>query len=67
MNNKINYIEEIHSIEQDRQYISECFQSVGISPLKAHTQQLSGRVSLGKRKLNTAITILPFKRKLLEH
>ena len=31
MNDEINYIEEIHSIEQDRQDISECFQSVGIT------------------------------------
>ena len=54
VSNEMNYIEKIHSIEQDQQDISECFQSVGISPLKVHVQPLSGRVSLGKRKLNTA-------------
>ena len=50
MSDEINYIEEIQSIEQDRQDISRCFQFVGISPLKAHAQPLSGRVNLIKRK-----------------
>ena len=36
VSNEMNYIEKIHSIEQDQQDISECFQSVGISPLKVH-------------------------------
>ena len=58
---EINYIEEIHSIEQDRQDISECFQSVGISPLKLYAQPLSGRVNLGKRKLNIAISTIQEK------
>ena len=41
VSNEINYTEEIHSTEQDRQDISEYFQSVGISPLKVHSQPLS--------------------------
>ena len=61
VSDEINYIEEIHSIEQDRQDISECFQSVGISLLKVHAQPLSGRVNLGKRKLNTAISTIQEK------
>ena len=52
---------EIHSIEQDRQDISECFQSVGISLLKVHAQPLSGRVNLSKRKLSTAISTIQEK------
>ena len=43
-------------IKSDLQDISECFQSVGISPQKVHAQPLSGRVNLGKRELNTAIS-----------
>ena len=31
VSDEINYIEEIHSPEQDRQDISECFQSVDIT------------------------------------
>ena len=58
---EINYTEEIHSIEQDWQDISECFQYVGISPMKVHAQPLSGRVNLGKRKLNTAISTIQEK------
>ena len=58
---EINYIEETHSIEQDWQDISESFQSVGISPLKVHAQPFSGRVNLGKRKLNTAISTIQEK------
>ena len=50
--------EEINGIEQDREGISECFQSVGISPLKVNAQPLSGRVNLGKRKFNTAISTI---------
>ena len=61
MSDEINYIEEINSIEQDRQDISECFQSAGISPLKVHAQPLFGRVNLGKRKLNTAISTIQEK------
>ena len=56
-----DYIEEIHSIEQDWQDISECFQPVGISPLKVHAQPLPGRVKLGKRKLDTAISTIQEK------
>ena len=56
MSDEINYIEEIQSIEQDRQDISECFQSFGILSLKVHAQPLSGRINLGERKLNTAIS-----------
>ena len=58
VSDEINYIEEINSIEQDRQGISKCFQSVGISP---HAQPLSERVNLGKRKLNTAISTIQEK------
>ena len=61
VSDEINYIEETHSIEQDRQDISECFQSVGMSLLKVHAQPLSGRVNLGKRKLNTAISTIQEK------
>ena len=61
VSDEINYIEEMNSIEQDRQDISKCFQSVGISPLKVHSQPLSGRVNLGKRKLNTAISTVQEK------
>ena len=60
-----NSIEETHSTEQDWQDISECFLSVGIFPLKVHSQPLSGRVNLGKR--NLALLFLPFTRMLLEH
>ena len=45
VSDEINYIEEIHSPEQDRQDISECFQSVDILPLKVHAQPSSGRVN----------------------
>ena len=58
---EINYIEEINSIKQDRQDISQCFQSAAISPLKVHAQPLSGRVNLGKTKLNTAISTIQEK------
>ena len=58
VSDEINFMEEINSIEQDRQDISECFQSVGISP---HAQPLSERVNLGKRKLNTAISTIQEK------
>ena len=60
MSDEINYIGKIHSIKQDRQDIleSECFQSVGISPLKVHAQPLFERVNLGKRKLYTAISTI---------
>ena len=58
VSDEINYIEEIHSIEQNWQDISECFQSVGISPMKVHAQLFSGRVNSGKRKLNTAISTI---------
>ena len=61
VSDEINYIEEIHSIEQDQQDISECFQSVGIPPLKVHAQPLSVTVNLGKRKLNTAISTIQEK------
>ena len=58
---EINYIEQIHGIEQNRQDVSECVQSVGISQLKVHTQTLSGRINLGKRKINTAISTIQEK------
>ena len=61
VSDEINYIKEIHSIEQDRQDISECFQSVAISRLKVHAQPLSGRANLGKRKLNTVISTIQEK------
>ena len=61
VNDEINYIEEIHSTEQDQQDISEYFQSFDISPLKVHAQLLSGRVNLGKRKLSTAISTIQKK------
>ena len=61
VSDEINYIEEIHSIEQDRQDISECFQSVGISPLKVLAQPLSERINLRKRKLNTAFSTIQEK------
>ena len=55
VSDKINYIEKICNTDKNQQDISDCFQSVGISILKVHAQSLSGRVNLGKRKLNTAI------------
>ena len=61
VSDEINYIEEIHSIEQEQQDISECFQSAGRSPLKVHAQALSGRVNLCKRKRNTAISSIQKK------
>ena len=61
VSDEINYIKETHSIERDRQDISACFQSVGISLPKVHVQPLSGRVNLGKRKLNTAISTIQEK------
>ena len=61
VSDEINYIEEIKSIEQDQHDISEYFPSVGISPLKVHGQSLSGRVNLGKRILNTAISTIQEK------
>ena len=41
--------------------ISRTFQSVGVSLLKVHAQPLSGRVNIGKRKLNTAISTIQEK------
>ena len=41
VSDEISYIEEIHSTEQDRKDISECFESVAISPLEANAQPLS--------------------------
>ena len=61
LSDEITYIEEIHRIEHDRQDISECFQTVGILLLKLHAQQLSGRVIVGKRKLNIAISTMQEK------
>ena len=61
VSDEINHIEKIHSIEQDWQDMSKCFQSVGISPLKVHDQPLSGRANLGKRKLNTTISTIQEK------
>ena len=61
VSDEINYIEETHNTEQDRQDISEYFQSVGISPLKVHAQPLSGRIDLGKIKLNNAISTIQDK------
>ena len=61
VSDEINYKEELHNIEQDWQDISDCFQSVGISPLKVHAQPLSGRVNLRKRKLNNAIATIQEK------
>ena len=68
VSDEINYMEEIHNIEQDRQDI-ECFQCVGISPLKVHVQPLSGRVNLENLEVKENLTLLflPFKRKLLKH
>ena len=51
VSDKTNYMQEIHCIEQDQQEISECFQSVAISPLNTHVQPLSGRFNLGKENL----------------
>ena len=61
VSDEINYLKEIDSIEQDRQDISECFRSVGISRLKVHAQPLSRRANLGKRKLDTAISTIQEK------
>ena len=61
VSDKINYIEEICNTDKNQQDISDCFQSVGISLLKVHAQPLSGRVNLGKRKLNTAISTIQEK------
>ena len=58
---EINYIEGVHSNEQDWQDTSECFQSVGISSLKVHARSLSGRTNLDKRKLNIAISTIQEK------
>ena len=43
------------------QHWTRCYQSVGISPLKVHVQSMSGRINLGKRKLNTAISTIQEK------
>ena len=61
VSDEINYIGEIHSTEQDRQDISECFQSFGISSLKVHAHPLSRRVNLGNRKRKIAISTIQEK------
>ena len=43
------------------QHWTRRYQSVGISPLKVHVQSMSGRINLGKRKLNTAISTIQEK------
>ena len=52
---------ETNILWENQQGISECFQSVGISPLKVHAQPFSGRVNLGKRKLHTVISTIQDK------
>ena len=61
VSDEIIYIEEVHSIEQDQQDISQCFQSVGISNESTYAQPLSGGINLSKRKLNTAISTIQEK------
>ena len=50
MSDEIKYIDGTYIIQQDRQDISECFESAGISPTKVYAHPLSGRVNLGKGK-----------------
>ena len=45
-----NY-EHMHNLEKNRQDISDCFDIIGVSPIKLHAQPLSSRVNLGKRKV----------------
>ena len=41
--------------EIEKQNLSFCFTSVGISPIKLHSQSVSGKKTLGKRKMKAIV------------
>ena len=47
-------IEHCVSLEESKLELSDCFASIGISPIKAHSQPSTSKSKTGKRKLEIA-------------
>ena len=48
-------------VQSQKETIIVCFNLLGISPIKVHGKPFSGRKSLGKRKINSAIEAITEK------
>ena len=51
--------------EIEKQNLSVCFSSVGVSPIKPQSQSVSGKKTLGKRKMKAIISSIQKKAKAL--
>ena len=47
--------------ELEKQNLSVCFSSVGISPIKLHSKSVSGKKTLGKRKMKAIVSSIQEK------
>ncbi len=48
-------------VETEKRNISECFSAIGISPLKTKGLHYSGKATLGKRKISSAMQCVKIK------
>ena len=48
--------EEILEDEIEKQHLSVCFSSVGVSPITLQSQSVSGKKTLGKRKMKAIVS-----------
>jgi len=54
-------IEHCVSLEESKLELSDCFASIGISPIKTHSQPSTSKSKTGKRKLETAFASMTEK------
>ena len=54
-------IEHCVSLVESKLELSDCFASIGISPIKAHSQPSTSKSKTGKRKLETAFASMTEK------
>ena len=51
----------LESDTEEKQNLSVCFFSVGVSPIKLHSQSVSGKKTLGKQKMRAIVSSIPEK------
>ena len=57
----VSEIEKSFAREQDRSQLEECFSAMGMSPIKSGSLPSSSKVTVGKRKIEAAVSSMKTK------
>jgi len=57
----ISALDSSISTEEERQMVTDCFSTIGLFPLKSHSQPIPCKITAGKHKISDAVSLIKVK------